>query len=429
MEVWQFKAAFAAFVFGTAQANNKIMDGPLDKLFRQISEGLPDTPFEVRFWDGSAKAYGSGQKKFTLKINKKEIVGRILTEGSLGFGEEFMRSNIEVEGDLQELMKFGNSVVYRSLHFPINEKAKLIRNFIMTRGTVANAKKNVARHYDISNDFYQLWLDDTLTYSCAYFENESDTLKDAQFGKYEHICRKLRLRRGDSLIDIGCGWGGMMIYAAKKYGVESVGCTLSEKQFEYATEAVAKEGLQDKVKVLLKDYREIEGQFDKFVSIGMLEHVGKEFYPDFFSAVKRLLKFGGTGVLHHIGTVEDRPTDPWVVKYIFPGGWLPTLPVVLDMMNRNSLVYYDIEDLRMHYAKTLDCWIANFEKRIEAAKTAMLDNLGSPDKVREFILMWRLYLNGSSAAFKYGTNRLYQIVFSNGLKNDLPMTRKYIYPK
>jgi cyclopropane-fatty-acyl-phospholipid synthase len=211
--------------------------------------------------------------------------------------------------------------------------------------------------------------------------------------------------------------------------VESVGCTLSKEQYEYVAEVVAKEGLQGKIKILLKDYREITGKFDKFVSIGMFEHVGKEFYPDFFSAIKRLLKPGGLGVLHHIGTIEDRPTDPWVTKYIFPGGWVPTLPVVLDEMNRSGLVYYDIEDLRMHYAKTLDYWIANFENRIEGVERVMLDNLGGQDKVREFVLMWRLYLNGSSSAFKYGTNRLYQTVFSNGLRNDLPLTRKYIYPE
>ena len=399
----------------------------MDKLFQNIGESFPDTPFEVKFSDASIKAYGRGSKKFTLKIKKKSAAGRILTLGSLGFGEEFMKGNIEVEGDLQELLKLGNSDAYRSLHLSVIEKAKVAWNFIMSRGTLANAKKNVIRHYDISNDFYKLWLDETLTYSCAYFQNETDTLQAAQLGKYEHICKKLRLKPGERLVDIGCGWGQMMIYAAKNYGVECVGCTLSKEQYEYATEAVIKEGLQGKIEILLKDYREIAGQFDKFVSIGMFEHVGKAFYPDFFSAVKRLLKSGGIGVLHHIGTIEDRPTDPWVVKYIFPGGWLPTLPVVLDEMNRNDLVYYDIEDLRMHYAKTLDHWIANFENRINDVEILMLDKLGSQDKVREFVLMWRLYLNGSSAAFKYGTNRLYQILFSNGLKNDLPLTRKYIY--
>ncbi len=403
------------------------MNGPLDKLFQNISESFPDTPFEVEFWDGSITVYGQGLKKFTLKIRKKNIVGRILNQGSLGFGEEFMLGNIEVEGDLQALLKLGNSEAYRSQHFSAIEKAKLIREFFLSRGTVANAKKNVSRHYDISNDFYKLWLDKTLTYSCAYFQNESDALETAQLAKYEHLCKKLRLKPGESLVDIGCGWGQMMIYAAKNYGVGCVGCTLSNEQYEYATEAVAKEGLRGKIKILLKDYREITGQFDKFVSIGMFEHVGKAFYPDFFSAVKRLLKPGGIGVLHHIGTIEDQPTDPWVVKYIFPGGWLPTLPVVLNEMNRNDLVYYDIEDLRTHYAKTLDHWIANFENRINNVEILMLDKLGGQDKVREFVLMWRLYLNGSSAAFKYGENRLYQILFSNGLKNDLPLTRKYIY--
>jgi cyclopropane-fatty-acyl-phospholipid synthase len=350
-----------------------------------------------------------------------------LTQGTLGFGEEFMKGNIEIEGDLQELVKLGNSKAYHSLHFSLAEKAKLICGFMASRDTLGNAKKNIRRHYDIGNDFYKLWLDDSLTYSCAYFKRETDSLKQAQLNKYEHLCRKMRLKKGERLVDIGCGWGGMMIYAAKNYGAECAGYTLSEDQYEYVAELVVKEGLKEKVKIHLKDYREAEGRFDKFVSIGMFEHVGKEFYSDFFKMIKRILKSQGNGVLHFIGTIEDRPTDPWVTKYIFPGGWLPTLSIVTARMNKCDLVFYDIEDLRMHYAMTLDRWIQNFEGRMDGVKKIMLDNLGDKDKVREFIQMWRLYLNGSSASFKYGASRLYQITFSNGLDNSLPLTRKYIY--
>jgi len=409
------------------ETDNGKMKKTLDRLFLRISEGYPDTPFGVDFWDGATNKYGEGEKKFTLKIKEPRAVTRIMTQGSLGFGEEYMRGAIDVDGDLQALIKLGNSKAYRSLRIPIVGKIKIIYAFMAARDTVRNARKNIQQHYDIGNDFYKLWLDPSLTYSCAYFKRPSDTLEQAQQNKYAYLCRKLRLKIGERLVDIGCGWGGIMFYAAKKYGVECVGYTLSENQYEYVVERITKEKMQGQVKIHLKDYREAEGQFDKFVSIGMFEHVGKAFYPAFFATVKRLLKPEGLGVLHHIGTTADRPTDPWVTKYIFPGGWLPTLSVVCAQMNKHDLVFYDIEDLRPHYARTLDSWIKNFESRIGDIKKALRGAINDEQGVTEFIRMWRLYLNGSSVSFKYGSNRLYQITFSNGPNNSLPLTRKYIY--
>ena len=403
------------------------MDSTLDNLFQKLSRSYPDTPFEVKFWDGSIKGYGKGGNKFKLILKKKSVVGRILKEGSLGFGEEFMKGNIEVEGDLQELVKLGNDKAYNSLHFPFFKKIKLIYKYFSSLDTIRNAKKNVIYHYNVGNDFYKLWLDETLTYSCAYFKKDSDTLMQAQLNKYDHLCKKMQLKSGETLVDIGCGWGGMMFYAAKNYGANCVGYTLAENQYDYVKEMISREQLDDKVKIYLKDYRQASGQFDKFVSIGMFEHVGKEFYPEFFSMVKKILKPRGIGVLHSIGTINDRPTDPWVTTYIFPGGRIPTLPVITSFMNESNLVFYDIEDLRMHYAKTLDYWINNLEQNIEKVKKTAFDILKDDDKVTKFIRMWRLYLNGSSSSFKYGERRLYQITFTNGLNNDLPSTREYLY--
>lgn len=405
----------------------KTIDSAIDRVFEKVHTSYPDTPFEVEFWNGTRKTYGSGEKKFKLILKKKSAVGRIMTRGSLGFGEEFMKGNIAVEGSLQDLIKLGNSPAYSTLHFPFLGKFRLFYNYFASLGTLRNAKKNAGYHYDIGNDFYKLWLDGTLTYSCAYFKSKDETLEQAQLNKYDHLCRKLRLKAGETLVDIGCGWGGMMIHAAKKYGAVCAGYTLSENQYDYVREAVERENLNDSVKIYLKDYREASGRFDKFVSIGMFEHVGREFYPEFFEAVRRILKPGGAGVLHSIGTVEDRPTDPWVTTYIFPGGRIPTLANITDNMNKSGLVFYDVEDLRMHYAMTLDHWIANFEKNLGEVEKVMFDLTKDEEKVREFIRMWRLYLNGSSAGFKYGGSRLYQVTFSNGLNNELPLTRSYIY--
>ncbi|PIQ98333.1 MAG: SAM-dependent methyltransferase, partial [Candidatus Nealsonbacteria bacterium CG11_big_fil_rev_8_21_14_0_20_39_9] len=282
-------------------------------------------------------------------------------------------------------------------------------------------------HYDVGNDFYSLWLDPTLTYSCAYFKKEEDTLEQAQLQKYEHVSKKLQLKRGETLVDMGCGWGGMMFYAAENYGVKCEGYTLSENQYSYVLEEIRKRKLQDFVKIYLKDYREAEGKFDKFVSIGMFEHVGKKFYPIFFEVVKKLLKSGGTGLLQTIGSSKDTPTDPWVTKYIFPGGFIPALQVIINIMNQKGLVFFDIEDLRRHYHMTLDKWIERFEKNIDKIRKVLIKIFGSGERVEEFLRMWRLYLNGSSVSFKAGGNRLYQITFSNGLNDQLPLTRSYLY--
>jgi cyclopropane-fatty-acyl-phospholipid synthase len=263
-----------------------------------------------------------------------------------------------------------------------------------------------------------LYLDKSLTYSCAYFTSDQDTLEEAQQQKYEHICRKLQLREGETIVDIGCGWGGMLLYAARHYGINGVGCTLSVQQFEYAKAKVAEEGLEKSISVLLEDYRNIKGQFDKFVSIGMFEHVGKAFIPTFIERMKALLKPGGVGLLHTIGKERNAGDDPWTMQYIFPGAHIPKLDHVVWAMGEYDLVPVDIENLRLHYAATLDEWSRRFE-----ASAEKIEEMFGP----KFVRMWRLYLNGSSAAFRYGDLRLYQILFTNGLNNDLPLTRGYLY--
>lgn len=386
-----------------------------------------DAPFEVEFWDGTKTKFGSGDNKFRLILKNEKVVQRIISEKSLGFGEEFMKGNIEIEGNIQDLLKMSYGDAWADLPISSKTKLRIFLNYIFSLGSIAKAKKNIAYHYDLGNDFYSLWLDKTLTYTCAYFKKTEDSLMEAQLNKYNHIAKKLRLKQGESLVDIGCGWGGMMFYAAENYGVRCEGYTLSKQQYNYTAAKIKEKKLDHLVKVYLKDYRQASGEFDKFVSIGMLEAVGRKFLPVFFDTVKKLLRPQGIGLLHTIGTTKDRPADPWLVKHIFPGGFIPTLPMIAEIMNKKKLVFFDIENLKMHYAETLDKWIENFEGNIEAVRAVMLKSLGSEDKVRKFIRMWRLYLNASSASFKTGENQLYQIIFSNGFNNKLPLTREYIY--
>lgn len=403
------------------------MKSTLDNLFKPLSLNFPDTPFEIEFWDGTKERYGSGIKKFKLILKNKEAINRILGEGSIGFGEEFVKGNILIEGNIQDLLKMGYGQNYINFNLSLKDKLKLFHNYISSLGTILNSKRNISYHYDIGNDFYSLWLDRTLTYSCAYFKKENDSLERAQLNKYEHVSKKLQLKKGETLIDIGCGWGGMMFYAVENYGVKCEGYTLSEEQYNYLIDEIRKRNLTDWIRVYLKDYREARGKFDKLVSIGMFEHVGKKFYPVFFEVVKKLLKPKGIGLLQTIGSSKDKPSDPWITKYIFPGGFIPALQIIVNIMNQKDLVFFDIEDLRRHYAKTLDKWIERFEENINEVRKVLAKSLASSEKAEQFIRMWRLYLNGSSVSFKMGNNRLYQITFSNGLNNHFPLTRNYIY--
>ena len=247
---------------------------------------------------------------------------------------------------------------------------------------------------------------------------EMKTLRRPQRNKFEHIARKLMLEPGNTLVDVGCGWGGMLFHAALRHGVKGVGNTLSQNQFAFTCRRIEELGLRGQVEVKLLDYRELTGKFDKFVSVGMFEHVGKRYISVFMKKVADLLKKGGIGLLHTIAKDVQSDTDAWTLRYIFPGGYIPSLPEIVREMGLAGLCILDIENLRLHYGRTLDCWVANFERNIDKVRS-MYDE--------GFIRMWRLYLNASAACFKYDGNRLYQILFSKGLNNKLPTTRRYVY--
>jgi cyclopropane-fatty-acyl-phospholipid synthase len=390
----------------------------LQELLEALSNNLPDVPFAVRFWDSSTTRYGEGLPSFTLTFNTKKAAKRLLSRGGLGFGEEYADGNIEIDGNFQQLVRIGIDPRFQDMKVPLRTKASILLGYLNTLNTIRQSSGNITFHYDLGDDFFKQYLDESMTYSCAYFKSDTDTLEQAQQQKYEHICRKLLLREGETLIDIGCGWGGMLLYAARQYGVKGVGCTLSHRQAEYARERVAHEGLEKDITIFLQDYRRMKGRFDKFVSIGMFEHVGRGFIPKFMEKTAALLKPGGVGLIHTVGKEFSAAGDPWTVKYIFPGSYIPVLDHVIRVMGRRGLVPVDIENLRIHYANTLDAWGKRFEENAQRIEE-MFDG--------RLVRMWRLFLSGSAAAFRWGNIRLYQILFTNGLNNELPMTREHLY--
>lgn len=282
-----------------------------------------------------------------------------------------------------------------------------------------NQKKEVQSHYDIGNDFYRLWLDETMSYSCGYFLKEDDSLYQAQVNKIEYILKKLYLQKGMTLLDIGCGWGFLLIQAAKKYGIRGTGITLSEEQHKEFQKRIEEENLGDLLTVKLMDYRELPKcgkQFDRIVSVGMVEHVGRDHYQLFMDCAKKVMNPGGLFLLHFISGLKEHAGDPWIRKYIFPGGTVPSLREILSCAAENDFHTMDAENLRLHYNRTLLCWRENFEKHTEEIKE-MFDE--------RFIRMWNLYLSSCAATFHNGIIDLHQILFTNGINNDLPMVRWY----
>jgi cyclopropane-fatty-acyl-phospholipid synthase len=394
-----------------------LMKNAVKHLARALQEAEPGAKFSFECWDGERLNNGN-EPAVLMRLKSEESAARLLGDGFLGFGEAYMAGDLEVEGDLQELLRLGIAARFDQKEPSFWKKLRLLPSYLKCKNSVRRAPLNISHHYDLGDDFYALYLDTTMAYSCAYFKNGDDSLEQAQQNKYEHIARKLMLSPGDRLVDIGCGWGGMLIHAAKRYGVNGLGNTISRRQYEYANRKIEELGLQDQIEVVMEDYRDLKGQFDKLVSIGMFEHVGKEYIPSFMKKASELLTRGGLGLLHTIGKETESPGDPWTQRYIFPGSYLPNLPEVAHHMGRARLSILDVENLRLHYARTLDCWARNFEK----AAGRVRERFGET-----FARMWQLYLHASSAGFKYAETRLYQILFSNGLNNQLPMTREHVY--
>ena len=361
-----------------------------------------------------------GSEDLVIRLRDRQTCLRLLANPSLRFGDGYVDGAIEVEGDLGRLMELLLRLTRRDLGPSLAGRFLDAARSWVPRNSPFRARKNASYHYDLGNEFFRLWLGRTMAYSCAYFRDPSDDLDTAQEQKFRHVCEKLRLEPGLTLLDIGCGWGGLAAHAASHYGVDVVGITLSEAQKRGADEMVRASGLASRVSIRLQDYRELapDRPFDRVVSIGMFEHVGRKLIPRYLSETARLLAPGGVGLLHTIGRVRPAPTDAWIAARVFPGAYFPALAEILAPMGERGLHPADIEALGPHYAMTLDRWRLGFERSVPVV-TRMYD--------ARFVRMWRLYLAGSAAAFRVGNLTLWQIQFTKGPPLHLPLTRDYLY--
>lgn len=370
-------------------------------------------PFRIKLKDNDYMV-GEGAPSFTVSLKKAIPVSSLLNSTSIALGEAYMDGELDIEGNLYEALDHFLGQMGR---FSTDEKA--LKKLIHTSVSKKNQEKEVTSHYDIGNDFYRLWLDDTMSYSCGYFRTPEDTLYDAQKNKVCHILEKLCLAEGMTLLDIGCGWGFLLIEAAKRYKIHGTGITLSREQYKEFNRRIEEEGLSDYLSAELMDYRDLPKlgrSFDRVVSVGMVEHVGRENYQLFTDCVNQVLKEGGLYLLHFISALKEHPGDAWIKKYIFPGGVVPSLREMLSCAAEKNFHTLDVENLRLHYNRTLLLWEKNFREHIDEVRQ-MFDE--------RFVRMWDLYLSACAATFHNGIIDLHQILFTKGINNDLPMVRWY----
>lgn len=389
----------------------------MEKMFlHKLFQSAKDHSFSIDYWDGSTENYGEENPAFKIIFRDKISSLKKSKDFSIALGEAYMDGAIEFEGDIQ-------NVIQTIYEFPALKKKSFrgLKKIFSSSTSVKKQYNDVQYHYDLGNDFYQLWLDDTMSYSCAYFCSEDDSLGNAQRQKIDHILKKLQLHKGDTLLDIGSGWGWLIIRAAQQYGVKALGITLSQEQYSKTKQRIEELELSGQVDVRLVDYRELANRsekFDRVVSVGMVEHVGKANLPKYMEAVEKMLTPKGISLLHCITGQIEGPCNKWIQKYIFPGGYIPSIRELIWLLPDYDFHLLDVESLRLHYAKTLDYWAKNFEERLDDVRKKYDDR---------FIRMWRLYLNSCSASFKSSGLDIHQIVFSKGLNNGLPLTRGHIY--
>ena len=388
----------------------------LDKtIYKQIFKASFNAPIDVEFWDGEQVSYGEGEPIAKIILHDVIPIKDIMAHASLTFGEAYMDGKIDIQGDLQKLV----TTIYQSKDSFMNN-SKFSKFIPKHAHTEKVSKQDVQSHYDIGNDFYEMWLDPTLTYSCAYFASEEDSLETAQWNKVRHILNKLHAQEGETLLDIGCGWGTLIFTAAKEYHLEATGFTLSQEQYDYVSQKIIDEGLEGRVHVYLKDYRELTETYDHVTSVGMFEHVGKENLSTYFEQVNARLVDNGTALIHGItGQHDGAGVDAWINKYIFPGGYIPNIAENVNHIMQASLQIDDIEPLRRHYQRTLEMWTKNFHD----VEESVIAKYGE-----RFYRMWDLYLQACASSFESGNIDVVQYLLTKGASaTNLPMTRAYIY--
>jgi len=367
----------------------------------------------LQLWNGLDVSMSDGPIVGSLLVRDRGTLRRlVIASPELAFGEAYAAGRIEVQGDLPQLLE----AISRAL-------GERWPGRLPPRPAVAapaSARHNIHAHYDLGNDFYRLWLDDAMVYTCAYFERPNMSLEEAQRAKLDYVCRKLRLQPGDHVVDAGCGWGALALHMAKCYGASVRAYNISEPQLEFARASASRQGLSRQIEFINADYRAIDGACDAFVSIGMVEHVGADAYPELGRVMDRVLdRHRGRGLLHFIARNVPRPFNQWTTKYIFPGAYAPTLSEILpSAIDAFGFSVVDVENLRLHYARTLEQWLQRFEDHLDSVRE-MFDE--------SFIRIWRLYLASAQAGFASGDLQLFQVSFSRARDNAVPWTRDALY--
>ncbi len=374
--------------------------------------GNPDFDFAVR---DSARITCTAAPVASVTFASRATLLSILADPWVRFGDAYSAGDVQIDGDLVWLLE----AVYRAGGMGRKRDSLLRRALALRhRNTRSGSRENIHHHYDIGNEFYALWLGETMAYTCAYYPTPEATLDQAQVAKMDHVCRKLRLKPGESVVEAGCGWGVFALHMARHYGVRVRAFNISHEQIAYARERAAREGLARQVEYVEDDYRSITGEYDAFVSIGMLEHVGVKNYETLGRIARGCMGSNGRGLIHSIGRNRPARLQPWIEKRIFPGAHPPALSEMAHIFEPWELSILDIENLRLHYAQTLRQWLAGYELASERVR-AMFDE--------KFVRMWRLYLAGSVAAFSTGTLQLFQVLFAPRDNNDIAWTRRHLY--
>jgi cyclopropane-fatty-acyl-phospholipid synthase len=400
----------------------QISEYALDRMLRSI---MRDGALHVVMPSGGNYRYGNqGDNPVTVRLHDVSTVRHLALNPELALGEAYMNGSLTI--DLDDLQGFLAIIVRNVQRTEVNRvwwqkpllKSRAALRSLAQNNFVERARGNVAHHYDLSGRLYDLFLDDDRQYSCAYFKDPNETLDQAQAHKKQHIARKLMVEPGMSVLDIGCGWGGMALTLAKDYGAHVVGITLSQEQHAYATRRAEREGLADRVDFRLCDYRQITQKFDRIVSVGMFEHVGLSHFDTYFQTIRDRLSPDGIALIHTIGWAGPaQGTNPWIAKYIFPGGYIPTVSEAMSAVEKARLWATDIECWRLHYAYTLRHWYDRFQKN-EAEVAAMYDD--------RFVRMWRFYLAACEQTFRHGPQAVFQFQLSRDI-NSVPLTRDYLY--
>ncbi len=396
-------------------------------LRRGVEPVLARTRMGLRFvfTDGNDAANTDGEPAATVRFREPAAEWRTIGFGHIGLVESFFRQQIDIDGDLRAVFRAAYDTNF-SRPNPLVRLRNRWHEHRFSNHTFLQAKDNARAHYGLPRQFFEYWLDDpTLTYTCAYWKEGTRTIEQAQRNKLEHVCRKLRLEPGEEMADIGCGWGGLMYHAQREYGARVTGYNTTTEQVEALRGDIARDGLDKVLSVHEADHREVDRQFDKVAHVGVLEHCGRDQLRPGIEALARATKPGGLGVLHYIGHVGRFETEFYIRKHVFPGGWIPSLTQTLDIMEENGLEVLDIENLRRHYALTLDAWAQRFDRHWDEIRRI------DPERFDEFFRRnWRVYLYGCAEMFRApsGYTHLFQIIYSKGnVGYDYPMSRAYLY--